>query len=127
MQKKIVIIDDEAPIRLLLEQTLEDYEDLGVQIFTAANGQEGLDVIRQHQPALIFLDVMIPQIDGFEVCEKVKKDKTLRDAFVVLLTAKGQEFDKQKGIAKGADKYLTKPFDPDMIVKLTGKILDISL
>ncbi|GMT49539.1 MAG: response regulator [bacterium] len=125
MGKKILIVDDEPQIRILLEQTLEDFEDSGVEILTAENGKEGLELIESERPNLVFLDVMMPEMNGFDVCHTVKMKLKLKDIYIVLITAKGQEFDKQKGKEVGADEYKTKPFDPDEIVKLAGKVLGI--
>ena len=96
MTPKILIVDDEAHIRLLIEQTLEDLEDEGVEILTARNGQEALDAITAEKPALVFLDVMMPMLNGFDVCRRVKSDASLSDTYIILLTAKGQEFDKPR-------------------------------
>lgn len=125
MNRKILIVDDEAHIRLLLEQTLEDLEDEGVTLLTAADGEEGLEAIRAERPSLVFLDVMMPRLNGFDVCQMVKREMKLDEVTVVLLTAKGQEYDKQRGDEVGADLYLTKPFDPDAILELAQRILDL--
>lgn len=122
MPPKVLIVDDEAHIRLLIEQTLEELEDEGVELFTASNGAEALDIIEEEQPNLIFLDVMMPKVNGFDVCQKVKHDLGLKNIYIVMLTAKGQEFDKQKGQEVGADIYMTKPFDPD---ELYDKALEV--
>jgi CheY-like chemotaxis protein len=121
--KKILIVDDEAFIRLLIEQTLEDLEEGGVQILTARNGTEALKVIQEEKPLLVFLDVMMPMISGYEVCRTVKHDLDMQEVFVVLLTAKGQELDQQIGKEAGADLYMTKPFDPDELLDLAKQIL----
>lgn len=123
MPPKILIADDEALIRLLIEQTLEDFEDQGVEILTAENGEKALEIARRAQPGLIFLDVMMPRLNGFEVCQAVKGDPALARAFVVLLTAKGQAVDMQEGRQAGADVYMTKPFDPDELLELARKAL----
>ena len=115
MSMKILICDDEPYIRMLLEQTLEDLEDEGVEILIGSNGQEGYDLIVAEKPQLVFLDVMMPKMSGFEVCEKVKKQPEFQDVHIVLLTAKGQEADKEKGLSLGANEYITKPFDPDSL------------
>ncbi len=88
---KILIVDDEAHLRMLLEQTLEELEEDGVEIFTAANGDEALETIRAEQPNLVFLDVMMPKRNGFEVCQTVKHELGLSRVHIILLTAKGQE------------------------------------
>jgi two-component system, OmpR family, alkaline phosphatase synthesis response regulator PhoP len=125
MPSKILIADDEALIRLLIEQTLEDLEDLGVELLTAENGEIALQVARQEQPDLIFMDVMMPVMDGFAVCQAIKQDPQTRRAYVVLLTAKGQETDQQRGLQAGADVYMTKPFDPDELFGLAEKVLGL--
>ena len=122
---KILIVDDEPHIRLLLEQTLEDLEDEGVDLLIAENGEEALECIREEEPELVFLDVMMPKRNGFEVCNVVKNELAMVHVYVVMLTAKGQEFDKEKGQEVGADIYITKPFDPDEIVALARKVLGL--
>ncbi|RZD14804.1 MAG: response regulator [Candidatus Acidulodesulfobacterium ferriphilum] len=120
---KVLIADDEPHIRLLLEQTLEDLEDEGLEILVAENGAEALEVIRENKPDMVFLDVMMPKMNGFEVCAEVKNNLKIQDICIVLLTAKGQETDKLKGMESGADMYITKPFNPDDIVKKVREIL----
>jgi two-component system alkaline phosphatase synthesis response regulator PhoP len=127
MPKKILIVDDESHIRLLLEQTLEEFEDVGVEILTASNGKEALEVIRTERPDLVYLDAMMPAVNGYDVCTKVKNELALRNIYIVMLTAKGQEVDKKKGMAVGADMYMTKPFDPDAIVVKTTEVLGVKL
>ncbi len=127
MNKKILIVDDEPHIRLLLEQTLEDLEDEGVELLTADNGEEALNTIREEKPDLVFLDVMMPKMNGFDVCNAVKNELSLRNVYIIMLTAKGQEFDKLKGREAGADLYMTKPFDPDEVVKKSMQVLELSV
>ena len=123
---KILIVDDEVHIRLLLQQTFEDLEDEGIELLTAENGFKAAEIIRKERPELVFLDVMMPEMNGYEVCKKVKKEWCLNGIFVIMLTAKGQEFDKKLGMEAGADLYMTKPFDPDMIITKTMEILKIN-
>lgn len=125
MEQKILIVDDEAHIRMLLEQTLEDLEDEGVNFFSAQNGEEALEIIQAEKPQLVFLDVMMPKLNGMEVCRRVKKELMLENVFIVLLTAKGQELDRQKGQEVGADLYMTKPFDPETILNKAKEILGL--
>jgi DNA-binding response OmpR family regulator len=124
---KILIVDDESNIRRLLEQTLEDFEEKGAAILTAGNGKEALELILSHRPEIVFLDVMMPEMNGFEVCNTVKNVNGIKNIYIILLTAKGQEFDKKRGMEAGADLYVTKPFDPDFIVEKTSEILNIEL
>lgn len=125
MTKKLLIVDDESHIRMLLEQTLEDLEDEGVEFFTAENGEEALEIIKSENPQLVFLDVMMPKMNGMEVCRRVKKELLLTDVFIVLLTAKGQELDRLKGQEVGADVYMTKPFDPEVILAKAKEVLGL--
>jgi two-component system, OmpR family, alkaline phosphatase synthesis response regulator PhoP len=120
--KKILIVDDEAYIRLLIEQTLEDLEDQEITIMTTDNGQDALRLIQEEEPQMVIMDVMMPIIDGFEVCRRIKQDLKLSHIYVVLLTAKGQAYDRQTGIEVGADTYITKPFNPDELLKLAETI-----
>lgn len=125
MEQKLLIVDDEAHIRMLLEQTLEELEDEEVNFLTAENGEEALAIIQSEKPQLVFLDVMMPKMNGMEVCRRVKKELGLNEVFIVLLTAKGQELDRQKGQEVGADVYMTKPFDPEMILKKAREVLKL--
>ena len=122
---KLLIADDETHIRILLEQTLEELEDEGVELIVTENGLEALENIEAERPELVFLDVMMPKMNGFEVCDKVKNELRMPDIFIILLTAKGQEFDKVKGQKVGADLYMTKPFNPDEIVSKAREILGL--
>ena len=121
----VLIVDDEQHIRLLIEQTLEELEDDGVELQTASDGEMALDVVRNHRPALVFLDVMMPKLNGFEVCRAIKSDPSLAGTTVVMLTAKGQAYDREQGTAVGADRYLTKPFDPDELLEVAREALGI--
>ncbi|MCW3116769.1 MAG: chemotaxis protein CheY [Chitinophagaceae bacterium] len=127
MSQKILIVDDEAHIRMLIEQTLEELEDEGVEFFAAENGEKALEIIQAEKPNLVFLDVMMPKMNGMEVCRRVKKELALDDVFIILLTAKGQELDRQKGQEVGADIYMTKPFDPEAILNKAREVLDLSV
>ncbi|HZZ75872.1 MAG TPA: response regulator [Puia sp.] len=125
MEQKILIVDDEAHIRMLIEQTLEELEDDGVKFLIAENGEEALNLITQEKPQLVFLDVMMPKMNGMEVCRRVKKELALPDIYIVLLTAKGQEVDRLKGQEVGADVYMTKPFDPEAILSKAREVLEL--
>jgi len=119
----VLIVDDEQHIRLLIEQTLEELEDEGVQLLTAQDGEEALEVIEIHKPELVFLDVMMPKKNGFEVCAAIKHERGMASTRVVLLTAKGQAVDREAGMAAGADRYVTKPFDPDELLATARELL----
>lgn len=119
---KIAIIDDEVHIRALLEQTLEDLEG-EPEILLAANGAEGLALIERERPQLVFLDVMMPLMNGYDVCAAVRTNPDLAGTTIVMLTAKGQESDRVRGLETGAHHFVTKPFDPDEILDLARRIL----
>jgi two-component system, OmpR family, alkaline phosphatase synthesis response regulator PhoP len=122
---KLLIADDEPHIRTLLTQTLEVLEDDGVELFVEADGAAALDRIRSERPDVAFLDVMMPKMNGFDVCAAVRADPDLAHVLVVLLTAKGQEVDRQKGADAGATLYLTKPFDPDALLETAERLLGL--
>ena len=124
MELKILIADDEAHIRRLLERALMDFEDEGVEFLIAENGETALELIQEELPQLVFLDVMMPKMNGFDVCNAVKRELGL-PVYIVMLTAKGQEMDRQRGAQVGADTYLTKPFDPDEILALARQVLQL--
>ncbi len=125
--KTILIVDDEPHIRALLEETLEEFTDSGVRLLIASDGAKGLEMALAYKPDLILLDVMMPKMNGYDVCETLKKKHNLKNTYIAMLTAKGQEVDKEKGRDVGADIYLTKPFDPDEIVQKACEVLGIEL
>lgn len=119
-QPKILVVDDEPFICRSLTFVLKkgNYE-----VFEARNGEEALVAIRQHKPDLVFLDVMMPKLNGFQVTEQVRADSGLDDVKIILLTAKGQECDKEVGKTAGANDYMTKPFSPTKILDRARQIL----
>jgi two-component system, OmpR family, alkaline phosphatase synthesis response regulator PhoP len=125
MEQKILIVDDEAHIRMLIEQTLEELEDEGITFLIAENGEQALDIITREKPQLVFLDVMMPKMNGMEVCRRVKKELALQGVYIILLTAKGQEIDRLKGQEVGADIYMTKPFDPEILLGKAKSVLGL--
>jgi two-component system, OmpR family, alkaline phosphatase synthesis response regulator PhoP len=108
-RKKVLVVDDEVHIVELVRVCLEDTD---YEIIEAYDGQEALDKARSENPDLILLDVMLPKMDGYQVCRNLKSSEDTRDIPIVMLTAKGQEVDKVKGFQAGADSYMTKPFSP---------------
>ena len=124
--KKILIVDDEPFIRTLLEETLEEFEDAGAQVLVSSDGAAGWQTIQTERPDLVFLDVMMPRMSGYEVCQRVKREPSLSGTYVVLLTAKGQEVDRERGAEVGADDYITKPFDPDLVIETAQRVLGIT-
>ncbi|MEY4195468.1 MAG: hypothetical protein RLZZ226_1836 [Pseudomonadota bacterium] len=126
MPGKILIVDDEPHIRRLLEQTLEELEDHAVEFYFAEHGERALELIGTEEPNLVLLDVMMPRMNGFEVCRTVKQAWGRTDIYIVLLTAKGQEQDREKGLETGADLYITKPFNPDQILAVAMTVLGLA-
>ena len=125
MEYKILIVDDEAYIRRLIEQTLEELEDSGVKLLMSDNGEEALAIIEAEAPQLVLLDVMLPGMSGFDVCQAIKNQLALDHVYVILLTAQGQEYDKRKGKTVGANTYITKPFNPDELLAKATAVLGI--
>jgi two-component system alkaline phosphatase synthesis response regulator PhoP len=121
MPKEILIVDDEpsivVPIQFLMEQQ-------GYSVLIAENGHDALDIIYKYIPDLILLDIMLPGIDGYEVCEIVRLNPKLRDIKIIFLTAKGREVEIAKGLALGADAYITKPFSNADLVAKVKTVLD---
>ncbi|MGR3221412.1 MAG: response regulator transcription factor [Candidatus Anammoxibacter sp.] len=128
--KKVLIIEDDPCIRMLLTEVIEEAFDDSLdngefEVFEACDGEQGFQMAQQERPDLIFSDVMMPKMDGFEVCSKIKNDPDLRDIYFILLTAKGQEVDKKKGASVGCDEYMTKPFKPELIVAKVEEMLGL--
>ncbi len=119
--KKILIVDDTAEVRELVEVTLRigDYK-----ILQASSGDEALKMARAEHPDLVLLDVMMPNssVDGFEVCQQLKSDPATQNIYIVMVTARGQETDKEMGRKAHADEYFTKPFSP---LKLMDKVVEL--
>ena len=107
--KKVLIVDDQDTIRKMLRLTLTGRYEL----FEAAEASEAWEIVRRIRPQAIILDIMMPgEMDGYQFCEKLKADRELRRTHVVMVTARGQEADRLKGMAAGADAYFVKPFSP---------------
>lgn len=115
----VVLVDDEANIRETIAFIL-DAE--GVEVATASDGIEGLAAVRRLKPKVVLLDVMMPRMDGYEVCSAIRQDPNLIGTYVIILTAKGQRSDAQKALEVGADLYLTKPFDDEVVLKVIGEV-----
>ena len=119
-QGKIVVVEDEADIREILEYTL-DRE--GFQVVCAEDGKRGLETTRKNLPDLVLLDLMLPEMDGLEVCRRLKADEETSEVAVVMLTAKGEESDIVLGLGLGADDYVLKPFRPKELVARIKAVL----
>ena len=121
MSKKVLIVDDEPAILRSMEFLLSKVGELDV--ITATDGEEAMEKIQEEVPCLIFLDIMLPKKNGYEVCRWIKETPELSDCYVIILSAKGQLVDIFKGIELGADEYMTKPFDPQEILDRAKEIV----
>ena len=120
MTTKILIADDEPNIVISLEYLLQRE---GYAVVVARDGQEALQAIARERPALVLLDVMMPHKSGFEVCQAVRADEALAQTKILMLTAKGRETDVAKGLALGANAYMTKPFSTRELVQKVAELL----
>ena len=116
----ILVVDDEPPIVELVRYTLEDEQ---IRVLEADDGVKALETARSARPDLILLDVQMPRLDGLEVCRRLRADASLAGTRIVMLTAAGQDADRARGIAAGADEYLTKPFSPLALFTLVRSLL----
>lgn len=114
MNKKILIVDDEPNIVMALEYS---FRKKGYKVFIARDGSEALEILKSDIPDAILLDIMMPNVDGFQTLESIKNNEELKGIKVVFLTAKNKVSDIEKGLAAGVDKYLTKPFSVKKIVE----------
>jgi DNA-binding response OmpR family regulator len=120
MRKKILIADDEPNILISLEFLMKRE---GYEVLLARDGQEAMDVIARERPALVLLDVMMPIRSGFDVCCELRASEALCDTLVLMLTAKGRDTDVAKGLALGANAYMTKPFSTKELVQKVREML----
>jgi len=121
MSQKILIADDEPNILISLEFLMKRE---GYDVVVARDGQEAIDAIERERPALVLLDVMMPIKTGFDVCHEVRASDTLRDTLILMLTAKGRDTDVAKGLALGANAYMTKPFSTKELVQKVREMLE---
>jgi DNA-binding response OmpR family regulator len=121
MSKKILVVDDEPSILLSLEFLMDQ---AGYEVLTATDGDEALQSMSEKLPDLILLDVMMPKRDGFDVCQTIRANPEWKKIKIIMLTAKGREVDQEKGLALGADDYITKPFATQELVKKVKTILE---
>lgn len=120
-KKKILVVDDEPYVvrSLMFVLKKEGYKTIG-----AYNGEEALQKAVEERPDLIFLDIMMPKMNGYEVCQKLKENEETKNIYVIILTAKGQKEDKMKGVEVGANEYITKPFSPSKVVQRMKEIFE---
>jgi CheY-like chemotaxis protein len=119
--KKILLADDEPAVRRLVTATLAD--ETRYQILEAGDGAEALTLARAEHPALLLLDINMPELDGYEVCRALKSDPTTEGIVIVMLTAMAQPADRERGLAAGADGFFTKPFSPLALLEKVEEVL----
>ncbi|MDO8603305.1 MAG: response regulator [Candidatus Omnitrophota bacterium] len=119
-RKKILMVDDEEDILKVLRFRLEanDYE-----VLTASDGQEGLNKARSEKPDLVILDLMLPKLDGYKVCRMLKFDEAYKSIPIIIFTAKAQRKDEELGMEMGADAYISKPFEPEILLAKIKELL----
>jgi DNA-binding response OmpR family regulator len=120
MSKTILIVDDEAYIVTSLEYVMQS---AGYEVAVAYDGEEALRKVAEVVPALVILDLMMPKLDGFEVCEKIRENPLWKDIRIIILTAKGRDIERKKGMSLGADDYMTKPFSTRDILNRVKELL----
>lgn len=119
--KKILIVDDEPNIIMSLEYALQKN---GFEVFVARDGQEALDILKKHIPDIVLLDIMMPNVDGFETLQKIKENEKLNAVKVVFLSAKNKTTDIEKGLQLGAASYVTKPFSLKKMIAEINELLN---
>lgn len=123
-RRKVLIVDDEDMTRVLLSHILERMRVPGLQILLAEDGEEALKLAADHHPGLILLDVLLPKMNGYDVCQRVRNMSSY-EPYVVILTARGNSTDRQRAEAMGANDFMTKPFSPNKLISQLGEILGI--
>ena len=118
--KKILLVDDEPHIVIMVENRIKQ---AGYEIITASDGQQGLEKARKEKPDLIILDVMLPKLDGYKVCRMLKFDEKYKHIPIIMFTARAQEADRKMGEEVGADGYITKPFEPQVLLAKIKELL----
>ena len=120
MPKRILLVDDEPQ---LLEMVKMRLEVNGYEVLTASDGQQGFDKAKSEKPDLVILDLMLPKMDGYKVCGLLKADTRYSSIPIIMFTARAQEQDKEQGEALGANAYITKPFEPKMLISKVKELL----
>lgn len=117
---KILVVDDDRVIQQLIEVNLELE---GYEVVKASNGEEALEMFASERPDLVILDVMMPKLNGKDVCRKLKSDPATASTPIVFLSARAQDMDVEAGLELGADAYVTKPFDPSILLDTVSSLL----
>ena len=118
--KRVLVVDDEPNILRTLTFVMKKE---GYDVSSATNGEEAMAEVRSSKPDLIFLDIMMPKKNGYEVCQEIKDDPNLSDIHIIMLTAKGQDADREKGLSVGAEEFMTKPFSPIQVIGRVRELL----
>ena len=121
LKNSVVLVDDEPNIRETVAFILEAE---GFEVRTAGDGIAGLEMVRKHRPKVVLLDVMMPRMDGHEVCRAIRQDEDLAQVFVVVLTARGQKADEMRALEVGADLYMSKPIDDEVVLDVIRDVFD---
>lgn len=120
MTQSVLVVDDEPNIVLSLEFVVKQ---AGFDVRVARDGESALSAMEENLPDLVLLDVMMPKRDGYDVCQTIRADPRLKDVKIIMLTAKGREVDREKGIALGADDYIIKPFSTREVIEKVRRYL----
>jgi DNA-binding response OmpR family regulator len=123
MAKRVLVVDDEPNIVMSLEFLMRR---AGFEVSVARNGREALDALEGSPPDLLLLDVMMPEFDGYEVCERIRARPEWCGTKIVMLTARGREVERERGLSLGADAYVTKPFSTRDLVEQVKRMLDVA-
>ena len=123
MSKRVLVVDDEPNIVMSLEFLMRR---AGFEVTVARNGQEALDRLAGVPPDLLLLDVMMPEFDGYEVCERIRARPDWDGTKIIMLTARGREVERERGLSLGADAYVTKPFSTRDLVEQVKRMLDVA-
>jgi two-component system, OmpR family, alkaline phosphatase synthesis response regulator PhoP len=123
MSKRVLVLDDEPNIVMSLEFLMRR---AGFEVAVARNGREALEALEGVPPDLLLLDVMMPEFDGYEVCERIRARPEWNATKIVMLTARGREVERERGLALGADAYVTKPFSTRDLVDQVKRMLDVA-
>ena len=123
MSKRVLVVDDEPNIVMSLEFLMRR---AGFEVAVARNGREALDALDGTPPDLLLLDVMMPEFDGYEVCERIRARPEWNATKIVMLTARGREVERERGLSLGADAYVTKPFSTRDLVEQVKRMLDVA-
>jgi len=117
----VVLVDDEPNIRETVAFILEAE---GLEVETGSDGVEGLEAVKRCKPKVVLLDVMMPRMDGYEVCQAIRRDAELAGVFILILTARGQKSDEVKALEVGADLYMSKPFDDEVVLQVIQEVFE---